>query len=1595
MGVFRNANQRTVREHGTGRRVGRTRAVLAALGLVLAAVPFMATSTASGAGFTPARSTGVSQGGFPLWFQDANGVRAELCLDPADTNCLAPLSGPGFDQNLPLSFPGNYPDEVFYSAVDSEPITATDLACNPGAGTIDVHMALEAAYFNGAPAVGDQAVFGRIRMNADPGSGLCGSTWYTFNTPYGPVTLQTEPDGTLLGGAAAAATIDIGCFPTPTVPCAFNETLTAPVLQIGFLQQAVGAPQGYLGDGSFGPVTGGLAGFNQVEIYKWPDGATPTDTGYDAPCVGACTLVGSTSNFAVLTKLAGPISPSTEAYDFGGQVITTTGTSTPIDLTNVGGGALGLDPTAIDDIVVTGAGFGLGGTSCSIGTVTSPDPAIALARDASCWVSVTFTPGVTGAATGTLEIYSNGNPTPEVVQLVGTGINAGDAPTADLSIGNLDFYDVRVRTVSQIKSVTISNNGTAPLLLQPSIGGADAALFQILGNSCPSGFVPAGQTCTIEVRFVPAAATIASASLTLHTNIGDPIVVLNGSGYGGIAAVSPTTDPINTYPDWYQDEHGTRVGQCVQPTNPMCVTAPITGPLSFPDNYPDEWFYYVANSAPMDIADESCGAEPGGIMVEAAAEAAFLGAIAPNEGITFGRLRIVAHGGLCANTEYILTHPYGRIAIFTNENGDIKPNMGTTDIGCTTLPCDYTQALSSPVLESFLEQTVRPGGWLGDPLQPSTVTGSPFTDPHTGQPANHFYVQRAADPDLPSSIIAYTDQFTVSGRLVGPVVATPGAVTFDPAEAGVTADATLATVTYANTGIDPVTLDATTPVTVIGNRATEFTVDATTCAAGAVLNPGEWCTVNLRFAPMGTGNRDAAVVLHHSGKNSPTEVPLAGIGLAPAGSAAFSAVRDTVQYADLHVLDAINPVGSESQDVVISNVGGQAALEVLGASVPVGADYVITGNDCVGVGVLVQPGDTCTITVRFAPSTTGNRDAVLTVTGQTFTGVGEVPGPLADVVVALKGNANLAEPTLSAASTNNFPNWIQDRNGVRLEQCLVTDGNCVLLPDATFNSGLPVTFPGNYPSESFYSIVDSEILSFGGQVCGDGSTSTGGTALLRVAVEAAFLSPQPQAGQQNLFNRIRITADGLCANTTYSFVTPYGPRLITTDGDGAVNPNAGTFDNTDITGTEPTSRSFLQWDPNEGAKAPAGYLGSPNVLHTVVGSTYVPAGASEPANYFAIASGAGEFARTDQFLVSGRLAGPVVTSLSSKDFGVVEGGGQSASQTFTITNIGSTPVTDLVVSTSGIDAAEFTVQSETCTAAATLVRDGDCQIVVTFDPAVVATQTTRNATLTFSHSGLRSPVSIALTGRANPPETPALTVSPTSFTFTALNVGATASTVVTVRNSGTGVLKLDPMAIAGANPDFSITATTCPATPATLAPGVSCTVTARFNPASRGAKTGSFSVHAVDAVGTVGHTPVDMPAVTVNLTGTATQPTITATPATALNISGQAGRAQTGRVTLTNTGNGNFSLTSPVLGQASIQFVAVTANNPVPRFTATNNCNNIAPGRSCTVTVSFTALASAPIGTAYRVDMKLFGNASNLGGLTTPYVIRVTGTRNK
>jgi hypothetical protein len=95
------------------------------LGLALALV-MMTCLTAAVAG--PAATTlaavspTLNQFGFPDWYQDTAGTRIEPCLDVNDPFCVV-LPNPGvFDPALPMDLPANFPDEFFYSVVDSDVI---------------------------------------------------------------------------------------------------------------------------------------------------------------------------------------------------------------------------------------------------------------------------------------------------------------------------------------------------------------------------------------------------------------------------------------------------------------------------------------------------------------------------------------------------------------------------------------------------------------------------------------------------------------------------------------------------------------------------------------------------------------------------------------------------------------------------------------------------------------------------------------------------------------------------------------------------------------------------------------------------------------------------------------------------------------------------------------------------------------------------------------------------------------------------------------------------------------------------------------------------------------------------------------------------------------------------------------------------------------------------------------------------------------------------------------------------------------------------------------------------------------------------------
>jgi hypothetical protein len=1553
---------------------------------VLTAVPFMAATVASGANGTPARSTAFNSGGFPQWYEDATGVRVVPCLDPVEVNCLAPLANPGvYDPNQPLAFPSNYPDEFFYFAADAAPVAVADCAVTPGDG-VTVTLALEAAFINGDPAAGDQQVFGRIRPNAKGGTGLCANSYYTLRTPYGPLTIKTDSNGEVKGGDASAVTSDIGCFPTPAVPCDWNLPFQSTHLSSGLLRQANAVP-GYLGNAGFGPITGGKDGVNTLSVVKWPAGATPA-VGFGVDCtLAGCEVRGSTANFSVLAKLAGPLTADVATVDFGGQATGSTSAARTVTVTNLGSGPLGLDPSTIDHVVVTGAAsaqFTPTTTTCSVQQLVSPNAATPLQRDASCGIDLTFSPAALGATGATLEIWTVGGTSPLTVALLGTGVEPTMEPGISVDPAGLELVigDVRITTASDIVPVTVTNTGSAPLQLSPSIlAGAQSSTFAITDTTCPTGVVAPAATCVVGIKFTPAVAGPHSAVLQLATNV--PLqptvnVLLSANATGGVAAVS--TELVDGFPTWYQDERGVRLGQCADPANALCITGPVVGDKVFPTNYPDEAFYYLATSEPITVSDASCTTTTGEIFVETGVEAAFITpGVTDGQQMTFGRIRFVGgrKGGLCANTAYVLTFPYGRSVLTTDADGAIKPSPGTADVGCMAAPCDFALALASPVFGGFLEQTVRPAGYLGNPLSPSTVTGSPYIDPDTGTAANHFTIQRLDTLGTPGhTLLGSTDLFGVSGRLAGPMVADPSAIDFGPADVATgTVDRS---VTFTNVGVDPVTL-ANTPWNINSSGSSDFQVTGGDCVGGLVLANLATCTLTVQFDPAATGPRSSDLVLRHDGQNDPLTVLLSGVGSAPVGEPAISAQPGSVAFTDRHV----NTL-SESQVIVVSNLGGSAPL-VVGAPT-VNAPFELT-NECV---LPVDPDMTCTISIRFAPTAAGSFTADVTV-----------PSNAGTVTVPVSGSATTATPAQSGAqNVGGFPIWIQDNNGVRLEQCVSTEGYCVLAGSG-FDTQNPLVFPSNYPSESFYSLVDSELVTYAPQVCGDGSLSAGGFALLRMATEATFVGGTPQAGQQNLFNRIRINAGGLCANTSYQFVHPYGTTTVTTDGAGDVKE---TFDTAAITGTDPVLSGFLRWDPNVAPAAPAGHLGDGTSFHEIVGSEYRPVLGGEPANYFRIELGDQVVGATDRFLVSGRLAGPVVPSLTSKDFGTVRQGTNSAAQDFVISNIGSTPVSGFSTSVTGTDGTLFAVTSNTCSGA-TLDRDQSCTVRVRLQAAANTAIGAKAATLVVGHDGLRSPISIDLKGNVITSAQPALTVTPTSLTYTATVVGNTSATQsVVIRNSGTAPMTVGTLAFAGANANqfrfvSSTSSTACPingtAPTANLAGGASCTIGVAFRPTSGGNKAASLPVNATDPATGTALTPVN-----VALAGQATAATISLS-ATSVTISGRAGRTSTASVQLTNNGTANFSLS----GNPALYFTAVSANNPTTKFTATSTCNNIAPGKRCQVTISFTP-GNGTVGESFVTDLYMFGAMTNtvtdprptsatFGQLVGGVKVRVTGNRTR
>jgi len=264
------------------------------------------------------------------------------------------------------------------------------------------------------------------------------------------------------------------------------------------------------------------------------------------------------------------------------------------------------------------------------------------------------------------------------------------------------------------------------------------------------------------------------------------------------------------------------------------------------------------------------------------------------------------------------------------------------------------------------------------------------------------------------------------------------------------------------------------------------------------------------------------------------------------------------------------------------------------------------------------------------------------------------PHPLALLILAglIQTPAQAAlfdvDPGPYLPATGGFAAWYQDTHGRVLDLCLskavssrvagapgAPSYMCILNPaPGVFDDTLPISFPTNYPDETFWFTADAAIVD-----AARGIDLSYGTA-----IEAAFAAEDVHDGDQVSFARVRIRVDVPTAGT-YIITHPYGVEVfdVPAAGGRAINMtrDIGIGSPKTYTGAlkgdvGPFLRGvggpYTETNPETGASER--YIGDPNLNEAVTGSPF-------NTNFVRIEGPNGLDLRTELFAVSGKLSNVV------------------------------------------------------------------------------------------------------------------------------------------------------------------------------------------------------------------------------------------------------------------------------------------------------------------------------------------------------------------
>ncbi len=983
---------------------------------------------------------------------------------------------------------------------------------------------------------------------------------------------------------------------------------------------------------------------------------------------------------------------------------------------------------------------------------------------------------------------------------------AGSSPAASATPSSLSFAATLVGSTSGAQTVTLSNPGTAPLTL--SSFASNSTAFTVTAGTCVAGgAVAASGSCTVSVKFGPAAGT-ASGTLTFTHNASPATttVALNGTG---AAATAPAASVSPASLSFAATPLGT-----ASAAQTVTLTNGGTGALALSS---------LASSNPaFTISGGTCAT---GGSVAAGSNCTVMLVFNPSQvGTSNGSLSFTHNAN--PNTSTVALSGTGS-AVATPAVTLSATSLSFPSTTVYTASAAQTLTLTNSGTANLLLTAVASNSGLFNITGGSCAAGVSVA-PGAGCSVMLTFnptATGAASGVFTFSHNASTATSTVALSGTGAAVAlpqagvSPGSLSFAATVLGATSAGQ--TVTLSNTGTAPLSLSA------LATNSTVFTLAGGSCAVAGSVAAGGSCTVVLSFKPTVTGAASGTLTFSHNASPATSIVALSGTGsAAPAPAAATTPTTLTFSQ--------VAGSTSSSQTVTVSNNGNAALL--LGAISLAGAqsaDFANAGGSCISGGS-VAAGASCTVLVTFSPTTASLSAASLLIAHN-------ATGSPSSVILNGSGTA---QPQPVLALNKNALSFPGQSFGTPSAAQTVTISNAGQATLVLSSVGLVGS--------------DSADYSLGGGCAAGTNIAIGASCALAVTFTPSGTTLGTRSASISIASNASANPSVALAGTATALPAPVAsltPMTLT------FSQVAGSTSASQTVTLSNTGNSALALGAVSisGAQAGSFALGAGSTcasgISLVAGANctllinFAPTSASVSAASLSITHNAAGSPSTVALNGTGTPAPTPLIALNKNAlvFAAQALTTASAPLTLTVSNPGQAALVLSALTLSGANAGDFALSgSGVCSAGQSLPVNASCTVQVTFMPTAAALGT-RTANLSIGSNASGAAPIVALSGTATAAPAPALTLAPNAAQdFGSVTLGALAATrIVTISNTGTA--QMTGLAATASGRDFSATGTCA----STLAIGASCTVTLRFMPTVVGAASGSLSV-ASNAAGSPG-----------------------------------------------------------------------------------------------------------------------------------------------